>query len=437
MMNAVAEYAATLGTQYRLAIGAMVAKSDTVLIGDASHGTSEFYRERARLTQRLVEEFGFNAVVVEADWPDAHRVDRYVCGASDDTTAEEALRGFERFPLWMWRNAETAGFVEWLRAYNAENPERMCGFYGMDLYSLHSSMRAVIAHLETVDPEAAKRARERYSCFDRYGPEPQRYGYLAMLGNEDGCMDAVREQLAELQRSAKAWLAADRTRSPAAFFVAEQNARLVENAEEYYRTMFTGRVNGWNLRDSHMVQTIESLEEFLRSSGLEPRIVVWAHNSHLGNAAATEMSTYGEFNVGELVRKKKGADALAIGMTTYDGTVMAADDWDSPHSEHLVQPALAGSFEELFHTTGHGADFALVLRNAPAELRSQLGKRLERAIGVVYRPQTERQSHYFEADIVTQFDVVMHLDRTHAVEPLDPFAGSSAGEFPETYPSGE
>ncbi len=436
-MNAVAEYAATLETHYRVAIGAMVARADTVLIGDASHGTSEFYRERARLTRRLIEDFGFNAVVVEADWPDAQRVDRYASGMGQDSTAEEALRSFHRFPLWMWRNAETAEFVEWLRSYNGENPGRMCGFYGMDLYSLHSSMRAVIAYLDTVDPEAAKRARERYSCFDRYGPDPQRYGYLAMLGNEDGCVKAVRDQLSEMQQLAKEWLGEDRSRSSAAFFVAEQNARLVENAEEYYRTMFTGRVNGWNLRDSHMVQTIDALEEYLGSNGIQPRIVVWAHNSHLGNAAATEMSSYGEFNVGELVRKRKGAHAVAIGMTTYDGTVMAASDWDAPHSEHLVQPAIEGSFEELFHTTGLGSDFALILRNAPAELRSQLGQRLERAIGVVYRPQTERQSHYFEADIASQFDVVMHVDRTHAVEPLDGFERDAVEEFSETYPTGE
>ena len=437
MMNAIAQHAATLDTQYRQALAAMIARSTTVLIGDASHGTSEFYRERARFTQRLIEEFEFNAVVVEADWPDAYRVDRYITGASSDGSAEEALRSFQRFPLWMWRNAETADFVEWLRDFNAAHPSAMCGFYGMDLYSLHSSMRAVVTYLQSVDPEAARRAQERYACFDRYGPEPQRYGYLAMLGHDDGCMAAVREQLSEMRRSASEWSASDRAFSPAAFFVAEQNAKLAIDAEEYYRTMFTGRVNGWNLRDSHMAATLESLEEFLAANGIHPRIVVWAHNSHLGNAAATEMSTYGEHNLGQLIRTRKGSDVLGIGMTTYDGTVMAADDWDAPHSEHLVQPAVEESYEALFHETALGADFALVLRDAPPELQLQLSRRLERAIGVVYRPQTERQSHYFQADLTRQFDVVMHFDRTHAVQPLDAFERASSDEFPETYPSGE
>ena len=437
MINALAQHAATLETQYREAIAALVARSDTVLIGDASHGTSEFYRERANFTQRLIEYFGFNAVVAEADWPDAYRVDRFVCDASDDSTPEEALRDFQRFPLWMWRNKETADFISWLRTFNATHPNRMCGVYGMDLYSLHSSMRAVVQYLEHVDPDAATRARERYSCFDRYGTDPQHYGYLAMLGDDKGCLKAVRDQLVEMETNAKKWVREDRRSSPAAFFVAEQNARLALNAEEYYRKMFSGRVNGWNLRDAHMAETLEALERFLRENGIEPKIVVWAHNSHLGNAAATEMSSYGEFNVGELIRKRKGNEALAIGMTTYDGSVMAADDWDGPHSEHLVQPALEESFEHLFHTTALGADFALVLRDAPRDLEAQLADRLERAIGVVYRPRTERPSHYFHADIVRQFDVVMHMDRTHAVDPLDPIEKPSYPELPETYPTGE
>jgi erythromycin esterase-like protein len=435
MINVLAQHAATIETQYREAIASLVADSDLVLIGDASHGTSEFYRERANLTKRLIEAFGFNAVVVEADWPDAYRVDRFVCDASDDSTPEEALRGFQRFPLWMWRNWETADFLEWLRAFNTTQPSRMCGFYGMDLYSLHASMRAVVRYLEQVDPEAAKRARERYSCFDRYGTDPQHYDYLAMLGDDGGCLNAVKEQFREIESSAKKWVASDRVSSPAAFFVALQNARLALNAEEYYRAMFTGRVNGWNLRDSHMTETLEALERFLQANGIAPKIVVWAHNSHLGNAAATEMSTYGEFNVGELTRKRKGSQALSIGMTTYSGSVMAADDWDGPHSEHLVQPALEGSFEDLFHFTTLGADFALVLRDAPRDLQAQLANRLERAIGVVYRPRTERQSHYFQADIVHQFDVVMHIDRTHAVQPLDPFEPANANESPATYPT--
>lgn len=433
-----AEHALALGGPlYRRDVGSALARAEVVLIGEASHGTAEFYDERSRLTQRLVTDFGFCAVVVEADWPDAQRVDAYVQGASADRHGEEALRGFQRFPTWMWRNAEIAHFVDWLREFNASEPERACGFYGMDLYSLHTSMRAVVDYLETVDAKAAAAARDRYACFDEYGPEPQGYGYLAAFDFDRGCRDEVMRQFDEMQRIAGD---AARTLGPAArsaAFAAEQNARLARNAEHYYRTMFGGRIDSWNVRDDHMAETIFALVEFLAREKKEPKIVVWAHNSHLGNAAATSMAEIGERNVGQLVKERYGSRALAIGMTTYDGSVMAADTWDGRHSVHAVRPALEESYEALFHQDGLGANFALDLREPSVELRARLARRLERAIGVIYRSKTERQSHYFEADIAKQFDIVLHVDRTSAVTPLDALEMASFEELPETYPSGE
>lgn len=434
----IAEHALALGGPlYRRDVGSALARAEIVLIGEASHGTSEFYLERARLTQRLIEDYGFRAVVVEADWPDAQRVDAFVLGASNDRTAEEALRGFQRFPTWMWRNAEAAGFVEWLREFNNGAPERACGFYGMDLYSLHSSMRAVVSYLESVDANAAAAARDRYACFDQYGPEPQGYGYLATFQFDRGCAAEVLRQFEEMQRVARDAVSASGPAARSAAFAAEQNARLARNAELYYRTMFGGRIDSWNVRDDHMAETLFELAEFLRRENKEPKIVVWAHNSHLGNAAATSMADMGERNVGQLVKQRYGDRALSIGMTTYDGTVMAADTWDGAHSVHRVRPGMPESYEALFHEDGLGANFALDLRDPTPELRARLGKRLERAIGVIYRPQTERQSHYFEADIAEQFDIMLHIDRSMAIEPLDALEAPSFEELPETYPSGE
>lgn len=432
------EHALALGGPlYRRDLSRALSTAEVVLIGEASHGTSEFYYERARITQMLIAECGFRAVVVEADWPDAQRVDAYVSGVSDDRQAEEALRDFQRFPTWMWRNGEVAEFIDWLRAFNAAEPKRACGFYGMDLYSLHSSMRAVINYLEAADPDAAKDARERYACFDEYGPEPQNYGYLTSFHFDPGCKDEVLRQFEAMQRHARDRSATYGPSARNAAFAAAQNARLARNAEQYYRSMFGGRVDSWNVRDEHMAETLFELAAFLGAEGKEPKIVVWAHNSHLGNATATSMADLGEHNVGQLVKERYGTRALAIGMTTFDGSVMAADTWDGKHSVHAVRPALPGSFEELFHRDGLGANFALDLRDPSSDLLARLGRRLERAIGVIYRPQTERQSHYFEAEIAEQFDIVLHIDRSSALVPLDALEAASFEELPETYPSGE
>jgi erythromycin esterase-like protein len=414
----------------------LIGDAQVVLLGEASHGTHEFYRERARVTQRLIEEEGFVAVAVEADWPDAYRVNRWIRGCGDDRDAVAALGEFERFPRWMWRNRDVLDFVTWLHHHNHSQPsDRQVGFYGLDLYSLFASMQEVIRFLEKVDPEAAARARYRYSCFDAFGEDTQAYGYAAEFGVSQSCEDQAVQQLLEVQRRA-ADLAKDDGRVPEdELFYTEQNARLVRNAEEYYRTMFRGRVQSWNLRDRHMTDTLVALISHLGRIGRRARVVVWEHNSHIGDARATELGHMGEWNVGQLTRERLGEEAMLIGFTTYSGTVTAASDWDGPAERKRVRPALPESFEALFHTVGI-PDFLLPLRGNTRIQAALAQTRLERAIGVIYRPKTERASHYFEAHLPQQFDAVIHLDETSAVEPLDQTAGIITGEPPESFPSG-
>jgi len=414
----------------------LIGDAQVVLLGEASHGTHEFYRERARITRRLIEEEGFAAVAVEADWPDAYRVNRWVRGRSDDRDGFQALGDFERFPRWMWRNRDVLQFIDWLQRHNAEQPEdRRAGFYGLDLYSLFASMQEVIRFLEKVDPEAAARARYRYSCFDAFGEDTQAYGYAAEFGVTRSCEDQAVQQLLEVQRD-RAALAERNSRVPEDdLFYAEQNARLVRNAEEYYRTMFRGRVDSWNLRDRHMSETLDALLGHLGRGGGHARVVVWEHNSHIGDARATEMGEIGEWNVGQLTRERMGDQSMLVGFTTYSGTVTAASDWDGPAERKRVRPALPESFEALFHTVGIPA-FLLPLRGNARLLEALEKPRLERAIGVIYRPESERTSHYFEAQLTHQFDAVIHVDETRAVEPLDATAGDLTGEPPESFPSG-
>jgi len=416
----------------------MVGDARFVLLGEASHGTHEFYRERAQITKRLIEEKGFTAVAVEADWPDAYRVNRYVRGRGDDRGAGEALAGFKRFPAWMWRNADVLDFVGWLREHNdrLSADAAKVGFYGLDLYSLRASIEAILGYLDRVDPEGAKRARYRYSCFDHFGEDTQAYGYAAGFGLAESCEQEVVGQLVELQRRAADYASRDGRVAEEEFFTAEQNARLVRNAEEYYRSMFRGRVSSWNLRDRHMVETLHALAAHLEGrGGGGAKVVVWAHNSHLGDARATQMGEGGEWNVGQLVREKYGGESVLVGFSTYTGTVTAASDWDAPAERKRVRPALAESYEALFHETGV-ARFLLDLREGTAAASALGEPRLERAIGVIYRPETERQSHYFHARLPAQFDAVLHFDETRAVEPLERTTRWKAGEAPETYPSG-
>jgi erythromycin esterase-like protein/predicted phosphoribosyltransferase len=411
-----------------------------VLIGEASHGTHELYAARASMTRRLIEEKGFCAVVAEADWPDAYRVNRYVRGRGEDATAEEALRGFERFPTWMWRNAVVLDFVGWLRERNDRiggDERAKAGFYGLDLYSLYRSIHEVIAYLERVDPVAAARARERYACFDHFsGDDGQAYGFAAAFGAGESCEREVIEQLVDLQRHALEYARRDGLIAEDELFYAEQNARTVKAAAEYYRSMFSGRVSSWNLRDRHMADTLDALADHLsRQRGELARIVVWAHNSHVGDARASEVAARGELNIGQLVRERHGGDCRLLGFTTYTGTVTAADDWEAPAERKWVRPALPESVEELFHEAGEKA-FLVSFGMAPRVAEALRSARLERAIGVIYRPETERQSHYFRARVADQFDAVIHIDESRAVEPLERTVRWEQGEaeIPETYP---
>ena len=306
-----------------------LAAAKIVLLGEATHGTHEFYRVRAAITQELIERHGFAAVVVEADWPDAYRVNRWVRGTGADRTPDEALAGFERFPTWMWRNHVVAEFIAWLREHNARlEPAGRAGFYGMDLYSLYRSMEAVLGYLDKVDPDAARRARNRYSCLEHFGTDPQSYGYATTFGLSETCEQQVVAQLVELRRRAAEYASRDGRIAEDDYFFSEQNARVVLNAERYYRTMFSGRAESWNLRDTHMVETLVALDAHLGRDGRAVKLVVWAHNSHLGDARATHMGRLGELNVGQLVRERYGHDALSLGFTTHVGRVTAASDWD-------------------------------------------------------------------------------------------------------------
>ena len=415
----------------------LIGDARIVLIGEASHGTHEFYRIRAQISKVLIARCGFKAVAVEADWPDAYRINRFVRGAGNDSDSVEALSGFQRFPQWMWRNADVLDFVGWLRAHNDAQvyEDRKCGFYGLDLYSLHASIEAVLAYLDNVDPEAAKQARHYYSCFEHFGKDITTYGYAAGFRMTPSCEGAVVKNLTELRRRAMDYLQRDGQVAADAYFCAEQNALVVQNAEEYYRNMFRREVSSWNLRDSHMMESLIRLTNHLSKEHFPAKVIVWAHNSHLGDARATQMGERGELNVGQLVREHFGNDAVSVGFTTYNGTVTAASDWDGPAERKTVRPGHPDSYEALFHDVDV-PNFFLNLRedvDLAAHLRNE---RLERAIGVIYRPETELISHYFHARLPDQFDAVLHYDHTRAVEPLERTPEWEMGEVEETFPSG-
>jgi len=410
----------------------LIGDARVVLIGEATHGTHEFYQIRADLTAALIREKQFNIVAVEADWPDAYRVNRWVRLASAESGPAAALDDFVRFPRWMWRNDVVVDFIQWLHDYNSKRAvtDRV-GFYGLDLYSLHASMRAVLEYLGKVDPDAAARARRRYACFEEFGTDAQRYGYAATLGLSRSCEDDVVAQLLDLRKRAADYVSRDGRVAEDEYFFAEQNARLVRNAEQYYRTMFAGQVESWNFRDTHMMETLDALMELTSRRAGYARVVVWAHNSHLGDARATQMSDWGELNLGQLARERHGPHAFLLGFTTHTGTVTAAREWDGPAERRQVVPSIAGSHEHLFHQTGVDR-FALPIDEAREALAVT---RLERAIGVVYKPETERASHYFRARLAEQFDAVIHVDTTAALTPLERWSCEST-DLPETYPTG-
>ena len=409
-----------------------------VLLGEATHGTHEFYRIRAELTKRLIRDKGFCAVAAEADWPDAYRINRFVRGVGRELDAIDSLADFRRFPQWMWRNADILDLVGWLRAHNdglAEARDRV-GFYGLDLYSLHASMAAVLGYLDKRDPDAARNARERYACFDEFGDEPQQYGHAISLGLAPDCEGEVLEQLIALLRDRVKLLEHDGVLAEDAQFEAEQNARVVAHAEEYYRTMYVGGASTWNLRDTHMADSLDALAAHIERRGRSAKIVVWAHNSHVGDSSAmAHRAERDEITIGHLCRLRHPGETMLVGFTTHDGTVTAASSWGGPAERKTVRPALAGSYEALFHATGL-PQFLLLLGELGEVTAGLHEARLERAIGVVYRPQTERWSHYFDVRLADQLDAVIHLDQTRALEPLERTALWEGGELAETYPTG-
>jgi erythromycin esterase-like protein len=398
-----------------------------VCLGEASHGTSEFYRARAEISRRLIERHGFTIVAVEADWPDAATIDRYV---RHRPWREGELRAFERFPTWMWRNREFDKFIRWMREHNEKRPyERMCGFYGLDLYNLSGSMQAVIDFLEEKDPELARLAHRRYGCLEPWAEEPQLYGRNALLEGYARCEVGVVQMLKDLLQKQIDCYASDCDE----WLDAAANARLVKDAEAYYRVMYYGSAESWNLRDTHMFDTLNMI---LDAKGPQSKAIVWAHNSHIGNAAFTDMGQRREeLNIGQLVKDKWDAKARLIGFGTHTGTVAAADDWDEPMRIRQVRPSLPESYERISHDSGLPR-FLLDLREGVVgrEIREALMEpRLERFIGVIYRPETERWSHYSEATLPRQFDGWVWFDETNAVTPL-PGEQRPGGE--ETYPFG-
>lgn len=403
-----------------------IGESKVVLLGEATHGTSEFYRMRGRITRELVSRRGFNLVAVEADWPDASWIDRYVRHAPRPRSAAEP---FIRFPTWMWRNHEVLEFADWLRHYNGALPDvgDRVAFYGLDLYSLYSSIGAVLDYLDQVDPSTARLARERYACLTPWSRDPAAYGRMALSDRQRSCEGHVVAMLQDLLRQRLDYAVPDGER----FFDAVQNARLVANAERYYRIMYYGSVESWNLRDQHMFDTLAALLAF---HGPDAKAVVWEHNSHIGDAAATEMGARGEHNVGRLCRQAFENRAYLVGFGTDSGTVAAASNWDEPLEIMTVRPSHLDSYERICHEAGIPA-FLLALREpARPEVREELiPPRLERAIGVVYRPATEMASHYFQASLPYQFDEYVWFDRTRAVSPLG--ARPERG-VPDTYPFG-
>lgn len=407
-----------------------IGDAQIVLLGEATHGTHEFYTIRAAITKKLILEKNFNAIAIEGDWPDAYNINNYIHQRGELKNAKEVLKIFDRFPTWMWANVPMLEFITWLNNYNQQK-NKSVNFYGLDLYSLYRSIDAIILYLETIDPQTAQDAKNIYSCLEHFRHDPQVYGYSVFSYVAKSCQHEVIAVLKKIEELEWQLIEKNKTSLDDAFYIL-QNARVVKNSEAYYRSLFINAVSNWNLRDSHMMETVEEIIKQYEKKGVKSaKIVIWAHNSHIGNSAATQMSQHGEFNIGQLVKEKFGKNSYSVGFTTYNGTVSAASDWHMPVERKNIRNALPNSYEDLFHAVNI-PQFLLTLEDkeiVPQEL-------LERAIGVVYEPETERLSHYFLASLADQFDAVIHCDTTTALEPLEKTTRWIEGEAPETYPSG-
>lgn len=425
------QYAEPLPERSSEAFGKMFdryADARVVMIGEASHGTAEFYCARAAITRRLIEQHGFNIVAVEADWPDAGQVDRYVRGLAPTVWKRHI---FSRFPTWMWRNTDVRAFAHWLHQHNHQQaPQLRVEFRGLDVYSLHNSIREVLNYLDRVDSQLAHEARQRYGCLTPWQDDPALYGHFVERGGAMPCEQVVVEQLDIMLAEQLAGRAGD----DEAIFNATQNAQVVRAAEQYYRAIYRGSTDSWNLRDRHMFDTLRAL---LEHRGPQARAVVWAHNSHIGNAAATEMGWKGQFNIGQLCRSAYGRDVVLIGMSTDRGQVAAADDWDGEMRIKTVLPSRADSWEHQFVEAGVAASLTDWRDPQRETLRQALCEPLlERAIGVIYRPESERSSHYFQAVLAEQFDAMVWIEQTHAVTALHLPKSQELEPEDETFPFG-
>lgn len=396
-----------------------------VLLGEASHGTSEFYIWRSHISRRLMQEKGFNFIAVEGDWPDCYRVNRYVKGYENSgKSASEVMRTFNRWPTWMWGNREMLPLVEWMRRYNAEvKPPKPVGFYGLDVYSLWDSLRAVTRYLEMVDPEAAERAKEAYRCFDPYGAEAQQYSLETMFAPES-CEDEVVQVLQELRQKAKEYPQDDE-----AIFDAEQNALVAVNAERYYRTLIMADSSSWNIRDRHMTETLTNL---MRRHGDGAKAIIWAHNTHIGDARFTDMAAAGMINLGQLLREQHTPDnVVLVGFGSYGGTVVAGANWDAPVQVMRLPSARMDSWEHLLHEAG--PNDKLLISNDMGRQDGLWEVRNHRAVGVVYHPERDRLSNYVPTLLPARYDAFIYLDETHALRPLQLISGQDK-DLPETYP---
>ncbi len=410
-----------------------------VLLGEASHGTSEFYTWRTRLSRRLILEKGFHFIAVEGDWPDCYRVNRYVKQrAGAGRSARQVLDAYERWPTWMWANQEVEELAEWLAEDNRSRVDRRAsrfdrakvGFYGLDVYSLWESMRAVVGYLDRVDPEAAHRARNAYECFAPFEENESEYAHATLLVPAP-CEEEVVRTLADLRKRGASYYDGGEEE----YFNAEQNALVARNAEHYYRTMVRGGAASWNVRDGHMFETLERL---MALHGESSKAIVWEHNTHVGDARYTDMAADGMFNIGQLARERIGeAATFIVGFSSHRGSVIAGDAWGSAMRSMTVPPGRPGSYEDLLHRVAEeteASDLLLLLRGARAipELAEARG---HRAIGVVYRPRFEQYGNYVPTVLPRRYDALLFIDRSAAVRPIHPFEPAPA-EVPDTYPSG-
>lgn len=398
-----------------------------VLLGEASHGTHEYYTWRDRISRRLIQEKGFHFIAVEGDWPDCYLVNRWIKGADGDGSARGMLHGFERWPTWMWANEEVARLAEWLREHNRSlsSDDAKVGFYGLDVYSLWDSMDVVTRYLEKVDPQAAARARGAYGCFDPYEEDVQDYAMATALVPTT-CEDEVVRILSDLRAKGPDYAEEGRE----AYFNAEQNALVARNAERYYRAMIRGGAQSWNVRDTHMIETLERL---LQHHGPDSKAIVWEHNTHVGDARATDMARAGMVNVGSLARERWGGDVVIAGFSSHRGSVIAGSEWGAPMQRMPVPEAREGSWEHVFHEAG--AHDKLVMMEDLDEVEAAEASRGHRAIGVVYHPEREAYGNYVPSVLPFRYDAMLYIDHSHALHPLK-MTGKMEHDPPETYPSG-